>query len=62
MLSNTGVQEKTFEYERKKQNVLSDFSICESYKNLFSFKEYDSNLSIMEGFRSLGFLMVIFGH
>ena len=49
-------------YEKKQNNLLDDFSMTESYKNLFSLKDYDTTLSIMEGFRSLGFLMVIFGH
>ncbi|CAD8083139.1 unnamed protein product [Paramecium primaurelia] len=39
-----------------------DYSIQASYNTLFTFKDHDTNLSIMEGYRSIGFLMVIFGH
>ncbi|CAK83761.1 unnamed protein product (macronuclear) [Paramecium tetraurelia] len=52
----------TIKQEETKKSFFIDYSIKESYNTLFSFKEHDTNLSIMEGFRSLGFLMVIFGH
>ena len=43
-------------------SVLEELSINESYKTFTNFKIIDPNLAIMDGIRSLAFLMVIFGH
>ncbi|CAD8113245.1 unnamed protein product [Paramecium sonneborni] len=64
---NQGLTNSKNKIQENKQEDINescfiDYSLLESYHSLFSFRDYDNNLSIMEGFRSIGFLMVIFGH
>ncbi|KAM3134927.1 hypothetical protein pb186bvf_012927 [Paramecium bursaria] len=55
-------------HSEKQQNkqiqlsIIEELSINESYKTFTNFKIIDPNLAIMDGIRSLAFMMVIFGH